>query len=67
MKYLPWILAVIAIWLIAAPFVLGYAMTEPAMHNDVAVGVVILLGSLVWGFSELRRYGLSSDTQAQRR
>ena len=46
---------------------LGYAMTEPAMHNDVAVGVVILLGSLVWGFSELRRYGLSSDTQAQRR
>jgi hypothetical protein len=67
MKYMPWILAVIAIWLIAAPFLLGYAQTEPAMHNDVGVGVVMLLGSLIWGFSELRHHGLSTEMQTQRR
>jgi hypothetical protein len=67
MKYIPWVLAVIAIWLIAAPFVLGYADTEVAMNNDVGIGVVLLLGSLFWGFSELRHPGLSADTQAQRR
>lgn len=67
MKYLPWILALIAIWLIAAPFVLGYAQTEPAMHNDVGVGVVMLLGALIWGWSELRSQGFSADMHAQRR
>ncbi|MBA5866814.1 MAG: hypothetical protein GDA67_09005 [Nitrospira sp. CR1.3] len=67
MKYLPWTLAVVAIWLIAAPFVLGYANTEPAMHNDVGVGVAILLGALIWGFSELRSHGLNTGVQAQRR
>lgn len=67
MKYLPWILAVIAIWLIAAPFILVYANMEPAMHNDVGVGLVILLGALFWGFSELRDHGLSAGVHAQRR
>lgn len=67
MKYLPWILAIIAVWLIAAPFVLGYASTEPAMHNDVGVGVVILLSVLFWGFSEMRDHRLNSSMQAQRR
>jgi SPW repeat-containing protein len=67
MKYMPWILAVIASWLIAAPFLLGYAETEPAMHNDVGVGVVMLLGALAWGFSEWRSHGLTTGMQAQRR
>jgi len=67
MKYLPWILAIVAIWLIAAPFVLGYANTEPAMHNDVGVGVAILLGALFWGLSGIRTHGLNTDVQAQRR
>jgi len=48
-KYVPWILAVVGGWLVAAPFVLNYASTEVAKHNDVGVGLVILLGSLVWG------------------
>jgi hypothetical protein len=67
MKYMPWLLALIAIWLIAAPFLLGYANTEVAMHNDVGVGVVMLLGALAWGFSEWRSHGLSTDMQTQRR
>ncbi len=67
MKYLPWILAVVSIWLIAAPFTLGYAETGPAMHNDVGVGAVMLLGALYWGFSELRQHGFSKDMQTQRR
>jgi len=67
MRYLPWILAIVGIWLIAAPFALGYAQTEPAMHNDVAVGAAIVLGALFWGFSELRHHGLSTDMHAQRR
>jgi hypothetical protein len=67
MKYLPWTLAIVASWLIAAPFVLGYAKTEPAMYNDVGIGVVLLVGTLFWGFSELSHHGFSRDMQAQRR
>jgi hypothetical protein len=46
---------------------LGYAETSPAMHNDVGVGVAILLGALFWGFSEWRQHGFNKDMQAQRR
>ncbi|CAI4030815.1 hypothetical protein DNFV4_01245 [Nitrospira tepida] len=67
MKYLPWILAVVAVWLIAAPFLLGYAETGPAMQNDIAVGVVMLLGALIWGYGEWRGHGVSADMQTQRR
>ncbi|HEU4686664.1 MAG TPA: SPW repeat protein [Nitrospira sp.] len=67
MKYLPWILALIAIWLIAAPFVLDYAQTEQAMRNDVAVGFVMLLGALFWGLSEWRHHDWGTDMQTQRR
>ncbi len=67
MKYMPWIPGVIAVWLIAAPFVLGYDNTEAAKNNDVGVGVVMLLGSLIWGFSEMRDHELKTDMQAQHR
>lgn len=66
MKYMPWGLAAIASWLIAAPFVLGYANADLAMHNDIAVGVVTLLGALYWGFSGLREHGMSTGMQAHR-
>ena len=50
MKFIPWILAIMAGWLIAAPVVLGYANTaEIAMKNDVGVGMVMLIGTLCWG------------------
>jgi hypothetical protein len=67
MKYLPLILAIIASWLIAAPFVLGYENTDVAIHNDVGVGVVLLVGALFWGFSELSHHGFSRGIQAQQR
>lgn len=43
MKYLPWILSFLAVWLMAAPFTLGYQETTLAMQNDLAVGVVLLI------------------------
>ena len=57
----------VAIWLIAAPFLLGYEETKPAMQNDVGVGAVMLLGALAWGLSEWRGRGLRTDVQMQRR
>ena len=43
-------------WLISASFVLDYAGVEIAKHNDVGVGLTMLLGALGWGFSEWRLY-----------
>jgi hypothetical protein len=53
-KYLPWIIGVLAMWLIGAPLLLGYEETPLAMRNDVAVGLLILIGTFAWGWSELR-------------
>ena len=63
MKYIPWILAAIGGWLIAAPFLLSYAGTEIAKHNDVGVGLVMVLGALIWGFPN----GLGTDVRIQHR
>ena len=65
--YLPWILAIVGGWLIAAPFLLGYAGTAVAKNNDVGVGVVMVLGALIWGFSELHHHASSVDMQAEHR
>jgi len=66
-KYLPWILAIVGGWLIAAPFLLDYAGTEAAKNNDVGVGMLMVLGALVWGFRGLRHPGLSTDMHTQHR
>lgn len=67
MKYVPWILAIVGSWLIAAPFLLGYAATEAAKNNDIGVGMVMVLGALVWGFLGFRHQGLGTDMHAQHR
>ena len=67
MKYLLWILAAVGSWLIAAPFLLGYASTAIAKNNDASVGVVMVLGALIWGFSEWRHHRLSTDLSTQHR
>ena len=67
MKYLPWVLAIVGGWLIAAPFLLGYAGIETANIDDVGIGVVMVLDTVVWGFFGLRYHGLSADRHAQRR
>lgn len=43
-EYLPWILAIVGGWLIAAPFLLDDAGTEAA-KNNVGVGMLIVLGA----------------------
>ena len=40
-RALDWINAVVGLWLIAAPFVLGYTGTALALWNDVIVGLVV--------------------------
>ena len=47
MRSIPWITLAIGLWLIAAPFVVGYSDTFPATANDVALGVLISASS-VW-------------------
>ena len=40
--------------------------TEVAKNNDVGVCMVMVLGELIGGFSELRHHGSSVDMHAQR-
>jgi len=41
-----WTNAVLGVWLLAAPFALGYTATAAAMWNDIVVGlVVVVLGA----------------------
>jgi len=40
-RTLDWVNAVVGLWLIAAPFVLGYTGTALALWNDVIVGVAV--------------------------
>ncbi len=54
MTYLPWLLSLVAVWLIAAPFLLGYADTTVAMQNDVAVGAVMLIAGGIGVYQALR-------------
>jgi Na+/H+-translocating membrane pyrophosphatase len=46
MTYLSWILSILAVWLMAAPFTLGYQETTAAMQNDLAVGAVLLIAGV---------------------
>lgn len=39
--WLSWTNVVLGVWLIAAPFVLGYSDTTAALWNDIVVGVII--------------------------
>ena len=43
---LSWTNGVLGAWLIAAPFVLGYAANAAALWNDVIVGLVVMV--LAW-------------------
>jgi hypothetical protein len=43
-----WINVVIGLWLIIAPFVIGYAQVTAALWNDIIIGIVIA-GLAAWG------------------
>ena len=55
--------AVLGIWLILAPFILGYSTLTPAVWNDIVVGILIvaLAGTRV---SKPTRYEAASWTNA---
>ncbi len=59
MRYMPSLFALFAVWLVAAPFLLGYADNDTAVRNDVAVGVAILIATTFWGLRELKEHGWS--------
>lgn len=42
-KTLDWINVVAGIWLIIAPFVLGYSVVAAALWNDIIVGIVVVV------------------------
>lgn len=54
MTWLSWSNVVLGLWLIAAPFVLGYSGTAAAMWNEVIVGLLIA-GLGTWSALETRR------------
>jgi len=47
-RALSWINAVFGLWLILAPFIIGYSGTTGAMVNDIIVGGVVLVLE-IWG------------------
>jgi hypothetical protein len=53
-RSLDWVNVVLGVWLIIAPFILGYRSIAAAMANDVIVGVIVaaLAG---WAVSALGR------------
>jgi hypothetical protein len=42
-RNLEWINAVVGVWLILAPFILGYSAIVAALWNDIIVGVVVIV------------------------
>jgi hypothetical protein len=66
MTYLSWALSFLAIWLMAAPFLLGYEDTTVAMQNDVAVGAVILLAGLFGIYQAFKGRGWGARAQTGR-
>jgi SPW repeat-containing protein len=46
MRRILWVALVVGLWLIAAPFALGYSGTFQAAANDVVLGVLIAASSL---------------------
>jgi hypothetical protein len=40
-KALGWVNAVLGLWVIVAPFIIGYSATSGALWNDIIVGIVV--------------------------
>ena len=45
-KYLDWVSAVLGLWLILSPFILGFSALVMAMWNFIIIGVVVIVLSL---------------------
>jgi len=53
--YLAWINIIAGVWLIIAPFVLGYSTNQSALVNDIVVGVVVGIVSLIVAVGGLQK------------
>lgn len=53
-NYLPWLNVILGIWLIVAPFVLGYSTLTNAMYNDIIVGVLVAVIAFFTWFTATR-------------
>ncbi len=42
-KTMEWTNSVLGLWLILAPFILGYSATGAAKVNDISVGIVVII------------------------
>jgi len=47
MKTLAWLNVLAGVWLILAPFVLGFSNSASALWNSVIVGAVVIIFSLI--------------------
>lgn len=43
MKWIGWTTLIFGIWLLIAPFVLGYTGTAGALWNDIILGVLVAI------------------------
>ena len=48
------------VWLIAAPFVLGYSSTQAALWSDIVLGIAIAVIGTVWAGGTFHRPWLSA-------
>lgn len=51
MKNYLWIFVLAGIWLIIAPFVIGYSSTVSALWNDIVVGIIVAVVA-IFGYSQ---------------
>ncbi|GGX89429.1 hypothetical protein GCM10007160_15990 [Litchfieldella qijiaojingensis] len=51
-----WILLALGVWLIVAPFLLGYAGVTEAMWNSVVMGLLVGVDA-IWSLIEMHRHG----------
>jgi len=42
MQWIGWTTLIFGIWLICAPFILGYSSTAGALWNDIILGVLVV-------------------------
>ncbi|MCL6560244.1 MAG: SPW repeat protein [Firmicutes bacterium] len=59
-----WIGIILGIWLIIAPFALGYQNITNAMWNDIILGVLVAVSSYLLG-TEARRTGVGGGTETR--
>lgn len=58
-----WINVVLGVWLLAAPFALGYTATAAAMWNDIVIGIVVVVLA-AWSAMASRGHQASGGQQA---